>query len=1137
VLVPDDSSLGSDAWLTRARTLYGYDDETFEHPPHEHGDLTRETSFSDIVRDVASETFHRYDASGNLIWRMNPVGIVQTTEYDPARHLFPVSSCTPVGCATTKWDEVLGVAEFQTDANQQTTRIDHDAFGRATTTTRPDGSTNTIRYLATGTVTGPDSGRQRTRTELSDGSPGDGVHWLEDLTDGLGRVYRSLDEGLSAAQTDVIVSDTRFVDASARPAAVSMPHTAAERPRWTTYSYDGAHRLTDAMHPGTATVKTSRTYRLGAVEERDELGHFTTTYHDPFGRTVRVDEHVRPCTGCEAETLTTQYTYDAFDRLTSITDAAGHTTTFIRDDLGRETSITDPDLGTRARAWRADGTLDVETDANGTHAWTYDGKGRPSTRTHTGVSGVEKAHWDYDHDPATGQAQGWSIGLPTLIMYESSAGNASVSGTERFWYDEVGRPIRAQHCVDAVCLSMGYTYDSAGRIRDLHYPKPGDPDGEHVTYNYDPAGRLTAVGAYLTNIQHDAAGHTISQMYGNGLVEQFTYDPDRQWLDSHALVGGPKGNQGIYAATYTHDLAAHITDLRTSNAQRSLNSSVTETFAYDDLGRLVTHTSSDRPSLIPERYEYDALGRMTRAPKAGVYHYDDPAHLHAVTSSSAGHQRTYDAAGNLKNLSDPSGRSLNISWTPSGMPQTIANGHGQTAMAYGADGGRVKQSRGGATTYYFDRYLEQDNTGLTRYYWAGDQLIARRDPNGAVFYPAQDHLHSTRVVTDDAGAVTARYNYEPYGAEKPSNQVDDTKNRWQGQRPDADSGLVYMNARYYDPELGLFTAADSIIPNSYRPQSLNRYSFNEGDPVNRYDPSGHMSMRVELKKEQEARSRILVEQCNNVFVTCVTGASDPNTRLATYTWYQPCLPCSDPSEWAPWPEDSLSAPPLLAADSGSAVEVAVSESRVAAETTTGDVTVVEEGQAVRRGTAVHNSMYRADGPHVSCSKCTLLRNAAESQSTERHAIMAGFFDELSPSAPLGPFTPSPWDSIFGGIGAIAAGSQSVTTLGTLAGPTTITFASSSAVGSLTGVAAVPAGYLSAGEVLAGSYGVGVAASAAAGVAGSFTAGYGIGTFLDWAYKQARHGQPLGADIYDWCCGEQRSQPTYIEPSPRPGMRW
>jgi RHS repeat-associated protein len=311
---------------------------------------------------------------------------------------------------------------------------------------------------------------------------------------------------------------------------------------------------------------------------------------------------------------------------------------------------------------------------------------------------------------------------------------------------------------------------------------------------------------------------------------------------------------------------------------------MTEEFTYDDLGRLATYRSSDRPSQLPEKYEYDAIGRITKSPVAGTYHYDDPAHLHATTSTSAGHQRVYDSAGNLKKLTDPSGRGLKITWTPQGMPQTIANGQGLTSMAYGADMQRVKRSRDGATTYYFDRYVEQNGNGLTRYYWAGDQLVARRNPNGTVSYLLQDHVHSTRLVTDQNQAVTGQYNFEPYGRQKTGNQTDGTSQLWQGHKSEADSGLVYMNARYYDPELGQFTAPDSIIPEPYQPQTLNRYSSTNGDGgINTEDPAGRMSMRVEQKKDPENSRGPFAWSLNcGPLITCVTYS--PGMTVSERYW-------------------------------------------------------------------------------------------------------------------------------------------------------------------------------------------------------------------------------------------------------------
>jgi RHS repeat-associated protein len=56
---------------------------------------------------------------------------------------------------------------------------------------------------------------------------------------------------------------------------------------------------------------------------------------------------------------------------------------------------------------------------------------------------------------------------------------------------------------------------------------------------------------------------------------------------------------------------------------------------------------------------------------------------------------------------------------------------------------------------------------------------------------------------------------------------------------DAESGLYYYNARYYDPELGRFIQPDMVIPDLSNPQSFNRYSYCINNPLRYTDPSGH----------------------------------------------------------------------------------------------------------------------------------------------------------------------------------------------------------------------------------------------------------------------------------------------------------
>ena len=65
-----------------------------------------------------------------------------------------------------------------------------------------------------------------------------------------------------------------------------------------------------------------------------------------------------------------------------------------------------------------------------------------------------------------------------------------------------------------------------------------------------------------------------------------------------------------------------------------------------------------------------------------------------------------------------------------------------------------------------------------------------------------------------------------------------TDKQFTGQRLDG-TGLYYYGARYYDPTIGRFISADTIVPDPYNPQSLNRYSYCLNNPLKYTDPTGH----------------------------------------------------------------------------------------------------------------------------------------------------------------------------------------------------------------------------------------------------------------------------------------------------------
>jgi RHS repeat-associated protein len=119
-------------------------------------------------------------------------------------------------------------------------------------------------------------------------------------------------------------------------------------------------------------------------------------------------------------------------------------------------------------------------------------------------------------------------------------------------------------------------------------------------------------------------------------------------------------------------------------------------------------------------------------------------------------------------------------------------------------------------------------------------------PGEVFYYFHGDHLGSSNITTDRSGNVIKQYEYKSYGADR--NVVNNAAGyneynltyRYTGQALDEDTGLYFYNSRYYDPELGRFVQADTLVPSPGDAQTLNRYSYCGNNPLKYVDPSGHL---------------------------------------------------------------------------------------------------------------------------------------------------------------------------------------------------------------------------------------------------------------------------------------------------------
>ncbi len=110
-----------------------------------------------------------------------------------------------------------------------------------------------------------------------------------------------------------------------------------------------------------------------------------------------------------------------------------------------------------------------------------------------------------------------------------------------------------------------------------------------------------------------------------------------------------------------------------------------------------------------------------------------------------------------------------------------------------------------------------------------------------VTYLHTDLLGSVVLETDQNRNVVQRYEYEPYGL--PRQAIADAPG-YTGHVHDAGSGLVYMQQRYYDPEVGQFLSVDPVGVEVAAAANFNRYWYGNNNPYTFVDPDGRDSFLV-----------------------------------------------------------------------------------------------------------------------------------------------------------------------------------------------------------------------------------------------------------------------------------------------------
>ncbi|MGN6223262.1 RHS repeat-associated core domain-containing protein [Pseudoxanthomonas sp.] len=128
-----------------------------------------------------------------------------------------------------------------------------------------------------------------------------------------------------------------------------------------------------------------------------------------------------------------------------------------------------------------------------------------------------------------------------------------------------------------------------------------------------------------------------------------------------------------------------------------------------------------------------------------------------------------------------------------------------------------------------------------------------------VEYLHTDALGTPVAVTDAAGVVIERSEYEPYG-QLVNRPLTDGPG-FTGHVQDAATGLTYMQQRYYDPTIGRFLSVDPVTAYSSPGANFNRYWYANNNPYKFVDPDGRQS-RAEAKRQRDRENFCGVSGCD-----------------------------------------------------------------------------------------------------------------------------------------------------------------------------------------------------------------------------------------------------------------------------------
>lgn len=846
------------------------------------GNVTGVTQWTDLGAGTTIQRLAKYDKFGNVVKaQLSCCQERDLTSTDATYWSQPSSEMSgdPNGAHQTTsidYDFNTSLPVSATDAGGLITNFGYDAALNPTSASLPTGASASEGF---------DYGNLSSSSSFSyvEGGVTKTISTSKQY-DGWGRVTQSVDRNNGQVNTSY--------DSMGRVISRTNPFTAGGTPGpVTTIQYDLPNKAVITTFPGGNTTRSD--YSGNTVTNTDQVNRKVKRETDGLGRLIKVTEQ----SSSGALTQETSYSYNLLDKILQV-NQGGQLRSYNYDALGRllferipeQLATINDSTGTywtSKYTYTEFGAINTKQDARGViTTYSYDALHRV-----TGTS--------YNTSGASGVAATAPVWFVYTAWGALSSVSIANDYTESHTYDDFNRPESVTRWIQPSSINNTYTtsyqYNEGSQLNRLTYPS-----GNAVNASYDDRGRLQSLPydpenpsqGVISGVSYNVAGQVTASNLGfyptSYVTETYSYDANRMQLISQTATKSGGSPNGLMSVTYGYQASAGQmgTGSTAGNAGQlmSISGTINETtesaaYTYDLLGRLVTSNQTSNGSSAQRKFAYDRWGNRTTVwpslfggtPIQSVTLQQSGGvptnQIATVTNSGLTVNYTYDAAGNVTN-------------------------DGMHTYTYDAEN-RVVSADNGATAQYTYDYLNQRVSktvwaAITHYIWDSGRVIAEHDattpsgpygstpygersskidyvyagntmvsslsythncathPGGVItcttssvrqFY-LKDRL-SERVVLDSSLSVIARQGHLPFGEDFAQSGTQE-KHHFTSYERDSESGTDYAVNRQYSAGVGRFNRPDPKESSARLagPQSWNRYSYINNEPIDQTDPLG-----------------------------------------------------------------------------------------------------------------------------------------------------------------------------------------------------------------------------------------------------------------------------------------------------------